>query len=30
VEFYEFEQINEAFEDSKNGKAIKPILKISS
>lgn len=26
VEFYEFEQINEAFEDSKNGSAIKPIL----
>ncbi|MBH5319417.1 NAD(P)-dependent alcohol dehydrogenase [Paenibacillus sp. GSMTC-2017] len=26
VKFYEFEQINEAFEDSKNGSAIKPIL----
>lgn len=28
VEFYEFDQINEAFEDSKTGKTIKPILKI--
>lgn len=30
VEFYEFHDINQAFEDSKSGKAIKPILKISS
>ena len=29
VKFYEFEQINEAFEDSKNGTTIKPILKIA-
>ena len=28
VKFYDFEQINEAFEDSKKGAAIKPILKI--
>jgi aryl-alcohol dehydrogenase len=28
VKFYDFEQINQAFEDSKNGSAIKPILKI--
>lgn len=28
VKFYDFEQINEAFEDSKNGSAIKPILRI--
>lgn len=26
---YPFEEINQAFEDSKNGKAIKPILRIS-
>lgn len=26
---YEFEQINEAFEDSKNGSTIKPIVKIA-
>ncbi|MCM3713730.1 NAD(P)-dependent alcohol dehydrogenase [Halalkalibacter oceani] len=29
VQFYEFDQINQAFEDSKTGKTIKPILKIS-
>lgn len=29
VKFYDFEQINEAFEDSKIGITIKPILKIS-
>ena len=29
VKFYEFEQINEAFEDSKKGTTIKPILKIA-
>ncbi|SOC11240.1 aryl-alcohol dehydrogenase [Ureibacillus xyleni] len=28
VRFYEFNQINEAFEASKNGEAIKPILRI--
>ncbi|MRX71259.1 zinc-binding dehydrogenase [Bacillus lacus] len=28
VKFYEFDQINEAFEESKAGKAIKPILRI--
>jgi len=28
VKFYDFEQINEAFEDSKKGVAIKPIVKI--
>lgn len=29
VKFYNFEEINEAFEDSKNGVTVKPILKIS-
>ncbi len=29
VKFYDFEDINEAFEDSKNGVTIKPILKIA-
>ncbi len=29
VKFYNFDEINEAFEDSKKGIAIKPILKIS-
>ncbi len=29
VKFYNFEEINEAFEDSKNGITVKPILKIS-
>lgn len=29
VKFYPFDQINEAFEDSKNGEVITPILKIS-
>ncbi|USK59498.1 NAD(P)-dependent alcohol dehydrogenase [Peribacillus asahii] len=29
VKFYDFEQINEAFEDSKTGETIKPILKIN-
>lgn len=29
VKFYDFNQINEAFEASKNGEAIKPILRIS-
>ncbi|MGF7535320.1 NAD(P)-dependent alcohol dehydrogenase [Bacillus mexicanus] len=28
VKFYEFDQINEAFEDSKTGVTIKPILRI--
>lgn len=30
VKFYEFNEINKAFQDSKNGTAIKPIVKISS
>ena len=29
IKFYNFDEINEAFEDSKKGIAIKPILKIS-
>lgn len=29
VQFFEFDQINEAFEASKNGSVIKPILKIA-
>ncbi|MDX8045314.1 NAD(P)-dependent alcohol dehydrogenase [Gracilibacillus sp. S3-1-1] len=29
VKFYEFQNINQAFEDSKSGIAIKPILKIN-
>ena len=29
VQFFDFEQINEAFEASKNGSVIKPILKIA-
>lgn len=29
VKFYNFEEINEAFEDSKKGVTVKPILKIS-
>ncbi|HZG71296.1 MAG TPA: NAD(P)-dependent alcohol dehydrogenase [Chondromyces sp.] len=29
VKFYQFDQINEAFEDSKKGMTIKPIVKIS-
>lgn len=29
VKFYDFTEINQAFEDSKNGLAIKPIVKIS-
>ncbi|WP_146822199.1 NAD(P)-dependent alcohol dehydrogenase [Alicyclobacillus suci] len=29
VGFYDFEQINQAFEDSKNGLVVKPILRIS-
>ncbi len=29
VEFYDFEQINEAFEDSLSGKSIKPILRMN-
>ena len=28
VRYYEFDQIDQAFEDSANGKTIKPILKI--
>ena len=28
VKFYEFDQIDQAFEDSASGKTIKPILKI--
>lgn len=28
VKVYEFEAINDAFEDSKNGSTIKPIVKI--
>lgn len=30
VTFYDFKQINKAFEDSKTGNTIKPIVKISS
>lgn len=29
VKFYKFEDINQAFEDSKNGSTIKPILRIA-
>ena len=29
VTFYNFDQINQAFEDSANGTAIKPILRIA-
>jgi aryl-alcohol dehydrogenase len=29
VKFYEFDQINQAMEDSLNGKVVKPILRIS-
>ncbi len=29
VKFYDFAEINEAFEDSKNGSVIKPIVKIN-
>lgn len=29
IKFYPFEDINQAFEDSKNGGAIKPVLKIA-
>ena len=29
VKFYAPEQINEAFEDSKNGTTVKPVLKIA-
>ncbi|CEA06145.1 alcohol dehydrogenase [Pseudomonas saudimassiliensis] len=29
VKFYSFDQINQAFEDSANGSAVKPILKLS-
>ncbi|MDQ0158345.1 NAD(P)-dependent alcohol dehydrogenase [Alkalibacillus salilacus] len=29
VKFYDFEEINQAFEDSKNGETIKPVLKIN-
>ncbi|NIK11521.1 Zn-dependent alcohol dehydrogenase [Alkalibacillus almallahensis] len=29
VKFYDFENINQAFENSKNGETIKPILKIN-
>lgn len=29
VEFYDFEQINKAFEESENGSVIKPVLKMS-
>ncbi|MHB0776644.1 NAD(P)-dependent alcohol dehydrogenase [Halomonas sp. WWR20] len=28
VKFYDFDQINQAFEDSKNGETIKPILRV--
>ncbi|GEN45427.1 NAD(P)-dependent alcohol dehydrogenase [Alkalibacillus haloalkaliphilus] len=28
IKFYDFEEINQAFEDSKNGETIKPILRI--
>ncbi|MEK4386209.1 zinc-binding dehydrogenase [Solibacillus sp. FSL W7-1464] len=28
VKFYDFEQINKAFEESENGSVIKPVLKI--
>lgn len=30
VKFYDFEQINKAFEESENGSVIKPVLKINS
>lgn len=30
IRFYDFEQINEAFDDSKAGKTIKPILKMQA
>lgn len=30
VKFYDFEDINRAFEDSKSGEAVKPIVKIAS
>lgn len=30
VKFYDFDAINEAFEDSKTGKTIKPIVKIAN
>lgn len=30
VKFYDFEDINEAFEDSKNGSTIKPIVKMDA
>lgn len=29
VKFYDFEQIDEAFEDSKNGVTVKPIIKMA-
>ena len=29
VKTYDFEEINKAFEDSRTGRAIKPVLKIS-
>lgn len=29
VKFYDFEQINDAFEDSANGTSVKPILKLA-
>ena len=28
VEFYDFENINQAFEDSRTGKTIKPVVKM--
>jgi aryl-alcohol dehydrogenase len=28
VKFYDFQEINQAFEDSKSGQTIKPVLKI--
>lgn len=30
VQFYEFDQIDKAFEDSKNGVTVKPILRVGS
>jgi aryl-alcohol dehydrogenase len=30
VRYYDFENIEQAFEDSRQGKAIKPILRIGS
>lgn len=29
IKFYDFEQINQAFEESENGSVIKPVLKMN-